>query len=67
MARYVAVSATDPDDMVIKLGPLEWDGQTEYNPGDGLRLLLEADALAQGYTYPPPETPPVEDPGTATE
>ncbi|WP_097964939.1 hypothetical protein [Streptomyces sp. or20] len=52
---YVAVNADDPTDMVIKLGPLLWDGETEYNPGPQYRLVLEVDALAQGYVYPPPE------------
>lgn len=67
MARYVAVSATDENDKVIKLGPLEWDGETPYNPGDEYRLLLEADALEQGYTYPPPENPPSDDPAPEGE
>ncbi|MET8585724.1 hypothetical protein ABZX39_33375 [Streptomyces collinus] len=60
---YVAVNADDPDDKQIKLGPLLWDGETEYNPGDHLRLLLETDALEQGYAYPPPETGPGDDTG----
>jgi len=63
---YVAVNGTDPTDKVIKIGPLLWDGETEYNPGDQYRLLLEVDALAQGYVYPPPENPP-EDPGPGPE
>ncbi|MGW5989534.1 hypothetical protein ACWFRT_13545 [Streptomyces anulatus] len=61
---YVAVNADDPTDMVIKLGPLLWDGETAYDPGPQYRLVLEADALAQGYVYPPPEGggDPVEEP-----
>ncbi|MFC4609727.1 hypothetical protein ACFO9E_18180 [Streptomyces maoxianensis] len=55
MARYVGVNSNDPEDKVIKLGPLNWDGVTPYNPGDGLLLLLEAEALEQGYTWPSPE------------
>ena len=53
--NYVVVSATDPYDKVIKNGPLLWDGETPYDPGTGLKLLLESDALEQGYVYPPPE------------
>ncbi|MFD4795902.1 hypothetical protein [Streptomyces anulatus] len=45
---YVAVNADDSTDMVIKLGPLLWDGETAYDPGPQYRLVLEADALAQG-------------------
>ena len=55
MARYVGVNAVDLTDKVIKLGPLLWDGVTPYNPGDQYLLILEATALADGYTWPPPE------------
>ncbi|MGW1892158.1 hypothetical protein ACWCP6_18140 [Streptomyces sp. NPDC002004] len=58
---YVAVNATDPNDRIIKLGPLLWDGESEYSPGDNLRLLLTDTALAQGYAWPPPETTPPDD------
>lgn len=52
VARYVLVS-TDATDKVIKQGPLLWDGGSTVTPAAGLTLMLESDALAAGYTYPP--------------
>lgn len=50
--RYVTVP-TDTTDRAIKHGPLLWDGTTALTAPQGTKLILEADALAQGYTYPP--------------
>lgn len=51
MARYVVVS-DDLADLVIKLGPLEWDGVAPYTPPAGTTVMTEAAALAAGYTMP---------------
>lgn len=48
--RYVIVPADDTDKRIIA-GPLLWDGDTEYDPGDGRKLMLEADALAADYAW----------------
>lgn len=74
--RYVAV---DEQTMWIVGGPDLWDGLTEWRPpaGNGAlatdmlaagTLMLEADATAAGYSYPPPpEEPWVQvDPDTMT-
>lgn len=49
----------DPNTMIIVGGPYRWDGVTEWtppeiqdNPDADYKILLESDALAQGYTYP---------------
>lgn len=54
--RYDVV---DPATRIIVGGPYKWDGVTQWtppeiqtNPDAGYLLLLESDALAQGYTYP---------------
>lgn len=52
MARYFFVS-TDPADLVLKGGPIEWDGFSEFSPPDGTRLITEAAARSGGYTRPP--------------
>lgn len=52
MTRYVVVSA-DPGDTTILRGPVEWDGAAPYAPPSGTVLMLEAAALAAGYTVPP--------------
>lgn len=48
--RYVVV---DEETKTIVGGPYLWDGITEWTPPDEGTLMLEADALADGYTYPP--------------
>lgn len=57
--RYVVV---DTDNKTIIGGPYLWDGVSQWTPPEEGTLLLEADATAQGYDYPPME-PPAE-PGT---
>lgn len=53
--RYVIVSE-DTSNKVIIDGPCLWDGDlATWQPPVGTDALLEADALAQGYTWPPPE------------
>jgi hypothetical protein len=52
--RYVGVS-DDPENKVIVFGPCLWDGETEFDPGAGVDMMLEAEALEDGYTYPPQE------------
>lgn len=32
-----------------------WDGVSEWTPPEGALVLLESEALAQGYEYAPPE------------
>ncbi len=55
--RWVVVSV-DASDKVIKGGPFLWDGETEWVPPEPGRLVGEADALREGYTWPsPPEQP----------
>lgn len=51
MARYFFVS-TDPADLVLKGGPIQWDGLSEFAPPDGTRLITEAEARSGGYTPP---------------
>lgn len=53
MPNYLAVS-TDPADLVIKAGPLAWDGVTPYTPPVGTQLITVAAAQAGGYTWPAP-------------
>ncbi len=49
--RWVVV-ADNPDDLTIVGGPYLWDGNTGWEPPHEGRLVLEADALTDGYTYP---------------
>ncbi len=49
---YVLVS-TDPADLVIKGGPMRWDGTTLYTPPAGQTTMLTATAISGGYTFPP--------------
>lgn len=49
---YVLV---DDASRIIVGGPWDWDGQSDPPPaviGDGQQLLVEVDALSQGYIYP---------------
>lgn len=55
--RYVVVSE-DTTDLVIKNGPFKWDPANAYDPGPGLVMRLESEALDAGYGWPPP--PPAE-------
>ena len=48
--RYVLV---DEDTQQIVGGPFLWDGVTAWEPPDPGTLMLEADAAAAGYTWPP--------------
>lgn len=48
--RYVVVVNT-PTKQIIG-GPYRWDGVTPWTPPEQGTLMLEADALAQGYKYP---------------
>lgn len=47
-----AVVREDPEDRTIVGGPYLWDGATEWQPAEQGRLIREADALGEGYTYP---------------
>lgn len=46
--RWVVVD----EDRSIVGGPYLWDGETEWEPPEQGRLMVEGDALADGYTYP---------------
>jgi hypothetical protein len=50
--RYVIVS-TDANDMSIIDGPILWDPDNAFDPGEGLHLIGETEALAAGYSRPP--------------
>ncbi|MCX3290044.1 hypothetical protein OR263_25590 [Streptomyces sp. NEAU-H22] len=52
--RWVVVSE-DPGNKTILGGAYVWDGETAWTPPVAGTLLTEADALAAGYSYPPPE------------
>jgi hypothetical protein len=52
--RYVIVSE-DLANKVITDGPCLWDGGPQWAPPAGTIAILEADALSQGYSWPPPE------------
>jgi hypothetical protein len=47
--RYVVV---DQQSRTIIGGPYKWDGVQEWTPSESGTLMLEADALSAGYTYP---------------
>jgi hypothetical protein len=51
--RWVMV---DPTTKRIVGGPYLWDGHTEWEPPEQGQLMLEAEALEAGYTFPEPET-----------
>lgn len=59
VGRYVVIS-TDPNDLTI-YNTVLWDGETPYDPGPGLTLMLEEDALLAGYVYPTPPDDPAAD------
>lgn len=50
MAVYVLVDG-DGIDKRIKFGPLELADPTTYLVPEGLEIMAESDALAQGYQY----------------
>lgn len=67
MSRWLVV--TPPPGKTILGGAYLWDGQTAWQPPDGGgrdaadmvasgELLEEAQALADGYTWPPPPPQP---------
>ncbi len=47
--RWVVVNDTTH---TIVGGPYLWDGHTDWQPPQQGRLILEAEALADSYTYP---------------
>ena len=49
-ARYVVV---DDETQTIVGGPYKWDGVRPWTPPEEGRLMLESEAIAAGYTYPP--------------
>ena len=51
MATYVLVDA-DGVDKTIKYGPLELEDPNSYIVPEGLTILLEDEARAEGYRYP---------------
>jgi hypothetical protein len=59
--RYVVVDTTA---MTIIGGPYKWDGVTAWIPPEDGTLMLETDAIEQGYHYPPDPAAeaPAEDP-----
>lgn len=52
--RWVVVS-DDLSNKTILGGAYLWDGESVWTPPVSGALLPEADALAAGYSYPPPE------------
>ncbi len=54
VGRWVVV---DDSAMTIVGGPYLWDGHTDWEPPRPGRLVGEADALNDGYTYPQPDGP----------
>ncbi|AZM47808.1 hypothetical protein DMB38_20250 [Streptomyces sp. WAC 06738] len=50
MATYVLVDA-DGVDKEIKYGPLELEDPNTYVVPEGQKIMLESEALAQGYHY----------------
>lgn len=50
MATYVLVDA-DGIDKEIKYGPLELQNPNDYQAPEGQQLMVESEALAQGYHY----------------
>jgi len=50
MARYVVV---DPEERVIVGGPYLWDGVSAWVPPEPGVLMVEAEAAAEGFVYPP--------------
>ncbi len=52
--RYVLV---DPETLTILEGAFAWDGETPWPPGEDPNMILEADAYAAGYSWPPPPPP----------
>jgi hypothetical protein len=50
MATYVLVE-NDGIDKTIKYGPLELADPSTYTVPEGQEIMLESDALAQGYHY----------------
>lgn len=51
MATYVLVDA-DGIDKVIKYGPLELEDPNSYVVPEGLKIMPQDEALAQGYRFP---------------
>jgi hypothetical protein len=51
--RYVVVSKDSSNKTIIG-GPYLWDGQASWQPPADGTLLLESDALQQGYVFPEP-------------
>lgn len=50
VGRYVVV---DEGTKYILGGPYLWDGVAEWTPPEEGTLMIEADARAQGYDWPP--------------
>lgn len=62
MAEVQSYLVVDEDSKRILDGPFAWDGESSWQHPPGL-LLLEADALARGYVWPPmPGMTPDENP-----
>lgn len=57
MARYVAV---DTATKKILGGPYEWNGETEWTAPEGGTLMLQSQAISEGYTQDPVEPTPEE-------
>jgi hypothetical protein len=51
ISRWVVVNTAT---YMIVGGPYKWDGVAPWTPPEAGTLMLEADALEQGYEYPPP-------------
>ena len=47
--RYVVVNEQT---MLIVGGPYKWDGVAPWTPPEQGTLMLESEALANGYSYP---------------
>ena len=54
VSRWVVVPE-DANNKTIVGGPYLWDDQITWTPPVSGVLMLESDALASKYTYPPPE------------
>lgn len=51
--RWVVVDPNHSNKIILG-GPWKWDGVAAWTPPVAGELMLESDALANGWEYPPP-------------